>query len=84
LSNADLSSAKLAGADLTGADLGDADLRYADLGNVRCDSVASARLANIYGVRNISLAMKKKLTAAGAIAVQADEEWIRLESKVSR
>jgi uncharacterized protein YjbI with pentapeptide repeats len=84
LNNADLSSANLAGGDFTGADLSDADLRYADLGNIRCDSISSAFLANIYGVRNASPTVTKKLSAAGAVAIQADEEWERLERKSSR
>lgn len=81
LTNADFSGAILSYTDLTGVDLSDADLRYADLRGARLDWVRGAKLANIYGLRNASPAVLKRLITAGAVTIQSDEEWTALENK---
>jgi hypothetical protein len=80
LIDADFWGANLSAADLSGADLSGADLRYTDLRQVRCVGLAAAKLTNIFGVRNASAAVLEQLIAAGAKAIQSDDEWSRLEN----
>jgi hypothetical protein len=79
LRDADFSDALLVNTDLTGVDLSRADLRHADLRGVRCSFLAAATLANIYGVQHASADLLQRLTAAGAIALESDDAWERLE-----
>ncbi|MGH9614527.1 MAG: pentapeptide repeat-containing protein, partial [Bryobacteraceae bacterium] len=71
--------ADLANADFAGTDLIRTDLRYADLKGAHLDQPGSMDLANFYGVRNLSEALRMKLLAAGAVSIQSDEEWMRAE-----
>nr|HEX4773575.1 pentapeptide repeat-containing protein [Bryobacteraceae bacterium] len=79
LRDADFSDANLANTDLTGVDLSRADLRHTDLRGVRCSFLSGAKLANIYGVQHASADLLRRLTAAGAVALESDDAWERLE-----
>ncbi len=82
LDDADLTGADLANADFAGTDLIRTDLRYADLKGAHLDQPGSMELANFYGVRNLSEALRTKLLAAGAVSIKSDEDWMRAEQAV--
>ena len=85
LADADLTEADLTGADLSSAmldraDLSGADLRGANLSGIRWQSIATMRLANIYGVKNAPDGFVPFALAHGAVQAQSDEEWIKLQN----
>jgi hypothetical protein len=80
LSNADLNGADLGAADLSRADLSNVDLRNADLKNIRWDGIASMRMANVFGVRNVPDGFVAFALAHGAVSVASDEEWTKLQN----
>jgi hypothetical protein len=80
LSNADLNGADLVSADLSRADLENADLRMTDLKNVRWDGISSLRLTNIFGARNAPNGFTAFALAHGAVSVESNEEWTKLQN----
>lgn len=80
LSDADLNSANLSFADVSRADLSNTDLRHSDLSNLRWNEISSLKLANIYGARNAPDGFLAYALAHGAVAVQSDEEWMKLQT----
>ena len=80
LSNADLSGSFLARARLARADLSNADLRGADLSGLQWKGIRSLRLTNIYGVLNPPDGFVAYALSQGAVSLQSDEEWERLQS----
>jgi len=80
LSDADLNSADLSFADVSRADLSDTDLRDADLSNLRWSELSSTKLANVYGARNAPDGFLAYALAHGAVSIQSDEEWTKLQA----
>ena len=80
LTEADLTSADLSSAILDRADLSGVDLRGANLSGIRWQSIATMRLANIYGVKNAPDGFVPFALAHGAVQAQSDEEWIKLQN----
>lgn len=80
LNNADLNGANLRAADLSRADLANADLRDADLKGIRWDGNTSLRLANVFGARNAPDGFMTYALAHGAVAVESDDEWARMQN----
>ena len=66
LGGADFKYSDMADADLTDADPRYTDLRYVDLADVKCERLAAATSANVYGVRNASTALLGMLRASGS------------------
>jgi hypothetical protein len=80
LSDADLNSTNLSFADVSRADLSNTDLRNADLSHLRWSGISSVRLANVYGARNAPDGFLAYALAHGAVSVQSDEDWTKLQS----
>jgi hypothetical protein len=81
LQDADLQGADLSGADLEGVDLSKADLRYADLRNIKWPKIVNLKLANIFGVRNSPADFVQWALQKGAVSLESDDEWSKLEDQ---
>jgi len=75
LQDADLTGANLESANLAQADLSRADLRFADGRNFAWQGVQSMRLANIYGIRNVSPEFLAFAKRQGAVSLASDDDW---------
>ena len=53
LSDSDLNGANLSGADLSGSILDNADLRNANLGDIKWANIASVKMTNLQGAKNV-------------------------------
>jgi hypothetical protein len=89
LADADLTDADLNGADLNSANLARADLSFADLrnanaANIEWKEISSMRLTNVFGIRNAPDGFLQFAQAHGAVAVQSDEEWTKLQDAEKR
>jgi uncharacterized protein YjbI with pentapeptide repeats len=72
--DADLNGADLAGADLTGANLSGVDLRNADLGDIKWQTIANIKSANIYGAKNASADFIHWALQNGAVSVSTNQD----------
>jgi Pentapeptide repeats (8 copies) len=80
--DADLNGNDLEGADLNGANLSGADLRNTDLRDIKWQSIANIKSANIYGTKNASPDFVRWALANGAFSLSSDAEWSKqLETK---
>jgi hypothetical protein len=83
LYDSDLTGATLADTELRGAKLERADLRSADLRGVReWRQIASIRLANVHGVRNVPEGFLAWAKSMGAVDAAEDKEWEKLVGDV--
>ena len=73
--------AQISDTNLEGADLSKADLRYADLHNVKWPKIANLKLANIFGVRNSPADFNRWALQQGAVSLESDDEWAKLEDQ---
>jgi len=75
MQDVDLIQASLDGADLDHADLSRADLRYADAHNFNWKEIESLKLANIYGMKNVTPEFLVFAKKQGAVSLESDAEW---------
>jgi hypothetical protein len=72
--DADLNGVDLSGADLSGSNLSGVDLRNADLRDIKWDSIANIKSANIYGTKNASSDFVRWALQHGAASVASDSQ----------
>jgi hypothetical protein len=84
LQDADLNGADLTQANLAQADLSRVDLRFTEGNGLAWKDIQSLKLANIYGMKDVSpefLALAKK---QGAVSLASDEDWNVLLRKAAQ
>jgi hypothetical protein len=72
--DADLNGVDLSGADLSDSNLSGVDLRNADLRDIKWQSIANIKSANIYGTKNASADFVGWALQHGAVSVASDSE----------
>lgn len=80
LQNAEMQDVDMSGADLQNAhvlhvDLSRADLRFADAEKTDWKGIDSMKLANVFGMRNVTSEFLTFAKAHGAVSLESDEEW---------
>jgi hypothetical protein len=73
--DADLNGANFRGADLSEVNLSGADLRNTDLRNIKWQSIANLKSANIYGAKDAPPDFVPWALQHGAVSTKSDEEW---------
>jgi uncharacterized protein YjbI with pentapeptide repeats len=81
LEDADLHGADLSDSDLEGTNLSKADLRAVDLRNCKWEKISDIKLADIFGIRNAPPGFEKWALANGAVSLESDTDWERLQPK---
>jgi uncharacterized protein YjbI with pentapeptide repeats len=71
----DLNQANLEEANLADTDLSRADLRFANARNFAWKDIQSMKLANIYGMKDVSAEFLAFAKNRGAVSLQSDDDW---------
>jgi uncharacterized protein YjbI with pentapeptide repeats len=79
LSDADFNGSDLSSANIERANLSGIDLRNADLSNFRWNDISSIQMANVYNVRNAPDGFLAYALAHGAVSLQSDDAWAKLQ-----
>ena len=81
MEDADLNGANLSDSDLEGTNLSKTDLRTADLRNCKWEKISDIKLADIFGIRNAPPGFEIWALANGAVSLESDTDWERLQPK---
>lgn len=81
--DADLFGADLSDADVTGARFDRTDLRSANLQKFKWRGIASVRMANLFGAKNLPAGFAEWAKQHGAVFVNSDEKWSAVESSAA-
>jgi uncharacterized protein YjbI with pentapeptide repeats len=75
MQDVDLNQTNLEEANLAGTDLSRADLRFANARNFAWKGIQSMKLANIYGMKDVSAEFLAFAKNQGAVSLQSDDDW---------